>query len=92
MKQKIIAFSSFWIVSDKATLRPSFTCHEEQGDGTCGSVHIPNCVDRTVRCETLPNPNSVDTNNGCDGCPAAREYVGNVPNLNDLREMDTGLR
>ena len=83
---------SNWEVSDKATLEPSKTCHEEQGDGSCKSVHIPSCVDRTVRCSPLPNPNGVLTreNNylmGCSDCATGWQREG--PVLGDWRAMDS---
>ena len=92
--KEYIVYCSYWDVSDKATLSPSFTCHDEQADGSCGTVHIPDCVDRTVRCADLPNPNRVQRpeNNGCEDCPAEMVTIGNPPNINDYRELNTEIQ
>ena len=59
-------------MSDKAVLDPRKTCREPKDDGSCGSVLIPKCVDRTVKCSALPNPNGVlsPENSGCPECDA----------------------
>jgi len=88
-------YSRKWEVSDKAELSPRYTCHDEQPDGSCGSVQVPSCEDRTVTCSTIPNPNSVQTNNAesdCSDCPAKLITVGQPPNPNDFRVLDTELQ
>ena len=80
---------SFWDVSDKATVEPIVTCIGEQNDGSCENVKIPECKDRTVRCDVIPNPNSVQSQ---ADSPAEMNIVGNAPNLNDLQELGTELQ
>ena len=82
-------------MSDKATISPRYTCHDEQPDGSCGSVQVPSCVDRTVMCSTYPNPNDVQTNNaesGCSTCPARLTTVGSIPDPQNWRVLDTELQ
>ena len=77
-------------MSDKAVIEPRKTCREPQPDGSCGSVLIPKCVDRTVRCTALPNPNSVQTsgNSGCPTCDAKFDKL-DIKRNNDYQVMDT---
>ena len=79
------------MVSDKATILPKYTCHDEKEDGSCEEVYIPKCVDRTVRCEELPNPNSVQSNNNDPDWPAEMIDV-TIPNLGDKRVMETEIK
>mgnify|MGYP003310608978 CR=1 FL=1 len=78
-------------MSKKAVFAPVSTCINEQPDGSCEEVRVPGCADRTVRCEALPNPNNVQTNNGCDGCAAQMDIIGTPPNSNDLQVLDTEI-
>ena len=70
-------------------LPPTITCEGEQTDGSCERVVVPKCVDRTVRCEELPNPNKLQSSNY-----RTEEVEMNkleVPNWQDLRAVDTKL-
>ena len=55
----MITFYRYWIPSDKVTTGNVKTCINEQPDGSCETIVIPECVDRTVRCTALPNPAGV---------------------------------
>ena len=52
--------TSYWVPSDKVQDGNVKTCINEQADGSCESIHIPECVDRTVKCSALPNPTGVE--------------------------------
>ena len=79
----------YWDVSDKAVVGSTKTCFNEQEDGSCEEVNIPECKDRTVRCSIIPNPNSVQSQ---IDSPAEMTVVGNAPNLKDLQQLDTELQ
>ena len=70
------------------------TCQDEKDDGSCESVLIPSCADRTVRCSSYPNPNGVQTDekNGCAECPAKLTTPGVVPDSSDYRVLNTELQ
>ena len=90
VRSKLFVFFRNWEVSDKAIIEPRKTCREEKSDGSCGSLLIPKCVDRTVRCSALPNPNSVQTsgNSGCPTCDAKFDKIV-APRPNDYQVRGT---
>ena len=55
----MITFYRYWIPSEEVTTGNVKTCINKQPDGSCETIVIPECVDRTVRCSALPNPTGV---------------------------------
>ena len=47
------------MTNDKVETGTVKTCINKQSDGSCGSIHVPVCEDRTVRCKDYPNPTGV---------------------------------
>ena len=60
MNTYLLLKTSYWVPSDKVQDGNVKTCINEQADGSCESIHIPECVDRTVKCSALPNPTGVE--------------------------------
>ena len=88
----LITLYRFWDVSDKAVVGSTKTCFNEQEDGSCEEVNIPECKDRTVRCSNIPNPNSVQSQQSQIDSPAEMTVVGNAPNPKDLQQLNTELQ
>jgi hypothetical protein len=53
LKNIISTISRFWEADNSMK---GETCLSQQADGSCKSIAIPSCVDRTVYCSKLPAP------------------------------------